>query len=78
MSLPAGSPQKPSPRNICRRCSAPSGAFVVQLFVVPAVIVGVIAVLYGLFFWWGQVRSDDAEKYVQALSATTRPAGRPP
>lgn len=66
-SDPSPQSKKPSPQEHLPPVQAPTGAFVVQLFVVPAVIVGVIAVLYGLFFWWGQVRSDDAEKYVQAL-----------
>ncbi|HEY5315035.1 MAG TPA: HEAT repeat domain-containing protein [Pirellulales bacterium] len=67
MSHSDPSPQKPALQDHLPPVQAPTGAFVVQLFVVPAVIVGVIAVLYGLFFWWGQVRNDDAEKYVQAL-----------
>ena len=67
MSPPDGSPEQSSAQDNLPPVQAPSGAFVLQLFIVPAVIVGVIAMLYGLFFWWGQVRSDDAEKYVQAL-----------
>ncbi|HEX4148665.1 MAG TPA: HEAT repeat domain-containing protein [Pirellulales bacterium] len=67
MSSPAGSPEHSSAQDNLPPVQAPSGAFVLQLFIVPAVIVGVIAMLYALFFWWGQVRSDDAQKYVQAL-----------
>jgi hypothetical protein len=67
MPLPDGSPDHSSAHEHLPPVQAPSGAFVLQLFIVPAVIVGVIALLYALFFWWGQVRSDDAEKYVQAL-----------
>lgn len=66
-SASSSPPSPPSADQNLPPVQAPSGAFVVQLFVVPAVIVGIIALLYGLFFWWGQVRSDDAERYVQAL-----------
>lgn len=72
MSLPnEPQPKKALAEDQLPPVQPPSGAFIVQLFVVPAVIVGVIALLYALFFWWGQVRGGDAEKYVEALERDT-------
>ena len=58
MSEPANPRPTLSPDDALPRVEPPTGAFVVQLFVVPAVIVMVIVAVWVLFNWLAQMGSD--------------------
>jgi hypothetical protein len=45
----------------------PSAAFLVQLFLIPGVIVGVIVLVWVFFHWIAETSSRDPEEYVQTL-----------
>ena len=52
---------------LCRRSSPPAPAFLVQLFLIPGVIVGVIVLVWVLFNWIAQSGGGDPRDYVEAL-----------
>ena len=66
MSQPAGAPDTLSPGDALPPVEPPSAGFILQLFVVPAVIVSIIVLVWLLFTWLAQMGSDH-KKYIAGL-----------
>lgn len=67
MSVPPQKPSRPiSPDDVLPPVEPPSAGFIVQLFVVPAVIVCIIVMVWLLFNWVAQMGSDP-QQFVEAL-----------
>ena len=67
MSQPAGASDTLSPDDALPPVEPPSAGFILQLFVVPAVIVGIIVLVWLSFTWLAQMGSNP-EKYIEGLS----------
>lgn len=67
MSQPAGAPDTLSPGDALPPVEPPSAGFILQLFVVPAIIVSIIVLVWLLFTWLAQMGSDH-KKYIEGLS----------
>lgn len=63
---PANSPTGLSPDDVLPDVEPPSAGFIIQLFVVPAVIVGVIVMVYTLFHWLAY-KDQSPQKLVDSL-----------
>jgi len=66
MSSPAEAPQGLSPDDALPPVEPPSAGFILQLFVVPAIIVFIIVMIWWMFNWLAQ-RGNDPRVYVEAL-----------
>jgi HEAT repeat protein len=66
MSVPAPAPDRLSPDDALPPVEPPNAGFIVQLFVVPAIIVAIIVLVWILFNWLAQMGNDPAS-YVEAL-----------
>src|SRR5690606_15580530 len=66
MSTPTQPPESMSPDDILPPVEPPSAGFIVQLFVVPAVIVTIIVLVWTLFNWLAHM-GDDPSNYIKAL-----------
>ncbi len=67
MSQPSGGPDTLSPDDALPPVEPPSAGFILQLFVVPAVIVGIIVLVWLLFTWLAQMGANPQE-YLEGLS----------
>jgi HEAT repeat protein len=67
MSQPAGAPDTFSPGDALPPVEPPSAGFILQLFVVPAVIVSVVVLVWLLFTWLAQMGANP-DKYIEGLS----------
>lgn len=67
MTQTAPAPRPNSPDNALPRVEPPSAGFILQLFVVPAVIVAIIVAIWLMFNWLAHM-GDNPETYVRALS----------
>ncbi len=66
MNSPSDMSPRPVPGDSLPPVEPPSAGFIVQLFVIPAVIVAVIIIVWGLFNWLAHMGSDP-RSYVAAL-----------
>jgi hypothetical protein len=66
MSSSSETPRKVSPEDTLPPVEPPSATFIIQLFVVPAVIVAIIVVVWTLFNWLAQM-GNDPMSFVRAL-----------
>lgn len=66
MSKPSEPPGALSPDDALPPVQPPSAGFIVQLFVVPAVIVSIIVVVWLLFNWLAHM-GEDRQSYINAL-----------
>ena len=72
MALPSDTHSSPSPTDHgLPPVEPPSARFILQLFVVPAVIVTIIVLVWLLFNWLAQMGSDPT-KYVAALRSNSK------
>lgn len=67
MAPTAETPQNLSPDDTLPAVEPPSAGFILQLFVVPAVIVAIIVAVWLMFNWLAHM-GDDPQSYVKALS----------
>lgn len=67
MSQPPDVRPSLSPDDALPPVEPPSAGFIVQLFVVPAVIVSIIVAVWLLFNWLAHMSQEDATGYIQAL-----------
>jgi HEAT repeats len=60
-------PRPPSPGDSLPPVEPPSAAFLVQLFLIPGLIVGIIVLVWSLFHWLADTGGVNPQKYVQKL-----------
>src|ERR1700676_5512578 len=61
------SPRPPAPGDSLPPVEPPSAAFLVQLFLIPGLIVGIIVLVWSLFHWLADTGGVNPQKYVQKL-----------
>lgn len=66
MTTSSNTPPGPAPADSLPPVEPPSAGFIVQLFVIPAVIVTIIVIVWGLFNWLAHMGNDPRD-YVKAL-----------
>ncbi|MBX3411603.1 MAG: HEAT repeat domain-containing protein [Pirellulales bacterium] len=67
MTQPPDVPPSMSPDDALPPVEPPNAGFIVQLFVVPAVIVSIIVAVWLMFNWLAHMSQEDATGYIQAL-----------
>ncbi len=67
MSSSEPSPRPPVPGDSLPPVEPPNAAFLVQLFLIPGLIVGIIVLVWSLFHWLAGAETVDPQHYVQKL-----------